>query len=1378
MGCNRWLRVLAAVAAAGWCVQGAAAQQACAMPGGAPEVAAGLDNTGFVTCHGQLSVGGAGGVRLVDERGEPVQLMGLGTAGLHLFPQCNTREAMAAVVAEWGVNVFRASMFVAEGGFADGSAFVKEKVKDIVQWAKELGIYVIIDWHVHTPGDPNAAVYQGAQGFFEEMSALYAAERHVLYEIVSEPNMVEWSAVKTYADSIIAAIRANDPKAIVIVGTTNWSQDVEIAFAAPVARPANVMYAFHFFAGTHTSLLDKFAAHAAKMPLFVTAFAPTDATGGGVPYLEDAYTFLEVARELGVSWVQWQYADGVDASSALTYDACFAKQWTAASCTGAFLRNYIAAHGSTCVGYPPVGSTPPLTTSSPVSNSIPVATAAGNPFAPPRRMYKNALFAQRVGAAAAAAADASVAERLEAAKDAPTSFWIDSSARIHGQGLDTAEGILADAALQTPAPVVTFVVHNLPNRDCDRTVTAGEICCYAAAAGGCDLKKAGTCPTGISAYKKDFIDELIFLLAGYQGVVPIVLIVEPGAIANLAAKRDDPQCGNLATASAYAEGIAYAVAQFHKILPEVAVYLDAGHSGLLGAPEAAQRYAYVVQSLGIVDKVRGFSTNVGSYQPTGTMCPALGFCAGNEPAGCCADPCGRLPAGGANNEANHVAVLSSLFPGKRFVVDTGRNGGATDEATCAHWCNVRDAAFGAAPTADANLTNVDALLWVKTPGVSDGCTSTLPDASACSWYDAQCGMPECIGASADEVSAPMAGEWFDLQAQTLAANAVSLLACTPDFLSCAGATCCGASQCYAIVLGIGQCRPVCDPLGPNECSVKTEATWVPAPAPDVTAVDCVSEGAACSSTQCCNAGLRCFTLGLGVSACLQTCAAPFDCVEIPYVPGCLTVGECSYTVDCCPGKECLRVNAAPDFTCIDECPPFSTCEAPPLSRAPTAETGAPHTGSPNVCVGNRGLCDTSLPCCEEGAQCYFLGDGFSYCLEECDAGGALECTVRVSTTFAPGSKVCVPEGDPCMPTDCCVGDAQCYNLLPGYSQCLTVCDEAGFACRLTQPTDVPSQAPPTNAPTAAPPTTAPPTSSPPTSAPPTSSPPTSAPPTSSPPTSAPPTSSPPTSAPPTSAPHTPAPPTHAPATPAPATEAPGGKCTLGGYEKCTAEKCCKDGYKCYVLTDELTLCLEKGTCDRRYWDCSYPTPVPATAAPTPSPTKPRTCKLFYSCTFDKECCVDGTRCYKQNHWYSQCLRQCPRGWDCNDNQPPPPAPTPVPTRAPPTPPSAKKCKLYHPCTTDENCCVFGTECYRQSRWYSQCLRECPYGWDCKKDEDTRTPVPQPQPPACRWVIQPWGNCQWARNCCATGWSCYEVNPWYAQCRRECTSRSWSCRKLC
>lgn len=325
----------------------------CALPASLPASASPVDNTGFATAHGKLRVDG---VQLVDASGAPVQLTGMSSHGLHWFPSCYTRASVAHLVQSWGVNVFRAAMYVGEGGYATDPATNRARVEEVVRWCKELGVYVIIDWHVLSPGDPNdPGTYGGAEEFWVDMAAQYRGEAHVLYELANEPNGIDWPSVKRYHERIITAVRAVDPDTVVLCGTTTWSQDIHLAAADPISHSlsTNVMYAFHFYAGTHASLLSRVRQYRSAIPLFCTEWGTSEASGNHGPFLDTSLDFLELFRDAGgtggqlISWAQWSYADKAETSAALAPGACGRGEWDDTSCSGSFLRAYIRTHAST-----------------------------------------------------------------------------------------------------------------------------------------------------------------------------------------------------------------------------------------------------------------------------------------------------------------------------------------------------------------------------------------------------------------------------------------------------------------------------------------------------------------------------------------------------------------------------------------------------------------------------------------------------------------------------------------------------------------------------------------------------------------------------------------------------------------------------------------------------------------------------------------------------------------------------------------------------------------------------------------------------------------------------------------------------------------------
>jgi len=359
-------------------------------------------------------------------------------------------------------------------------------------------------------------------------------------------------------------------------------------------------------------------------------------------------------------------------------------------------------------------------------------------------------------------------------RSVPSAYWLDVMAKISGSGTASAEGILKDASSKSPLPLVVFIVYDLPNRDCHAKASNGEICCNPNSDGTCNYDMGGDCAAGLEKYRTGYIDPLVKVFKQYPQV-PIVAIIEPDSLPNLATNQADPHCGNSATTAAYRTGIPYAVNQI-ATCSNVAMYLDSGHGGWLGWTNNMQQFVQIVNGLNIMSKMRGFATNTANYQPIGKQCSQVGWCLNGQHQNdeCCADPC-RLESqyNPANNEMNYAMELAQNFGRTvHMVIDTGRNGVADMRKDCANWCNIRGAGVGLVPTTStANSTIIDAYYWLKTPGESDGCTEMLPDGSRCARFDSFCGSQDSIGSQSGEPRAPVAGLWFDYEVKQLAQNA-------------------------------------------------------------------------------------------------------------------------------------------------------------------------------------------------------------------------------------------------------------------------------------------------------------------------------------------------------------------------------------------------------------------------------------------------------------------------------------------------------------------------------------------------------------------------------------------------------------------------------
>ncbi len=199
-----------------------------------------------------------------------------------------------------------------------------------------------IDWHTHyAEREPAEAV-----AFFTEMANIYGEYDNVIYEIYNEPLAISWSnTIKPYAQQVIAAIRAIDPDNLIIVGTPNWSQDVDAASLDPITGYKNIAYTLHFYSGTHKqSLRDKATTALNRgIPLFVTEWGSVDADGDGGVNQGETSTWLNFLKSNGISHANWSLNDKPEGSSALVEGANANGGWTDANLTdsGKLLKNTI-----------------------------------------------------------------------------------------------------------------------------------------------------------------------------------------------------------------------------------------------------------------------------------------------------------------------------------------------------------------------------------------------------------------------------------------------------------------------------------------------------------------------------------------------------------------------------------------------------------------------------------------------------------------------------------------------------------------------------------------------------------------------------------------------------------------------------------------------------------------------------------------------------------------------------------------------------------------------------------------------------------------------------------------------------------------------------
>lgn len=237
---------------------------------------------------------------LVDERERPVSLRGMSTHGLGWYPRYLNAGAMKTL-KKYGANVIRLAMYTEHSTGFLAEPYNLDFVYIGIENAIAEGLYVIVDWHILSDGNPLNHMEE-AVAFFSEISAHYGDTPNILYEICNEPNgETTWQDIAAYAAMVIPAIRQNAPKAVVLVGTPSHSTRIRDAMAAPLPF-SNVMYSYHKYIGTEppsTYWLEKAAQ--LKFPVFVTEWG----IDGGGESLANAHQFADFLNARNISWCGW-----------------------------------------------------------------------------------------------------------------------------------------------------------------------------------------------------------------------------------------------------------------------------------------------------------------------------------------------------------------------------------------------------------------------------------------------------------------------------------------------------------------------------------------------------------------------------------------------------------------------------------------------------------------------------------------------------------------------------------------------------------------------------------------------------------------------------------------------------------------------------------------------------------------------------------------------------------------------------------------------------------------------------------------------------------------------------------------------------------------
>ncbi|MDC0714521.1 glycoside hydrolase family 6 protein [Stigmatella sp. ncwal1] len=429
------------------------------------------------------------------------------------------------------------------------------------------------------------------------------------------------------------------------------------------------------------------------------------------------------------------------------------------------------------------------------------AVHVDNPFES-ATAYINPDYAALVDTSIAKTTDSTLIAKMRTVKKYPTAVWLDRIAAVHGGSANGGRKSLRDhldlvlAQKKPDQPITaTFVIYDMPGRDCAALASNGELPLTA---------------EGLQRYKTEYIDAIatVFSDPVYQDI-RIVAVIEPDGLPNLVTNLSDPECAQANSSGIYVAAARYALNKLHAI-QNVYTYLDIAHSGWLGWDNNRQGiislYTDVVggTTAGLAS-ADGFVTNTANYTPL--VEPNL------------VDP--NVTVGGQQlksakyyewnphfDESDFAAALYTGFTSAGwpasigFLIDTSRNGwggssrptGATGSTVDTYadsgrvdrrahrglWCNHSGTGIGQAPQsspAGYTASHLDAFVWVKPPGESDGASEEIPNNEG-KGADPMCNpdyTTKYNTKSGALPNAPLSGHWFHNQFAMLVQNAYPVI---------------------------------------------------------------------------------------------------------------------------------------------------------------------------------------------------------------------------------------------------------------------------------------------------------------------------------------------------------------------------------------------------------------------------------------------------------------------------------------------------------------------------------------------------------------------------------------------------------------------------
>lgn len=295
--------------------------------------------------YGELSTKGS---CIVDEDGKTVILRGMSFFHCADAEKYKNEECIKWLIKDWHCNIVRYPILPGvkgKYGFAGNPAETLKKLYKIIDACIRNGIYIIVDYH----GGKNPMDHlDDAKKLFTSVAKKYGNTPNVIYEVFNEPYGagVTWDdVIRPYFKAVITEIRKYDKDNIVLVGTPEFSLNIDKIIPNPLSEFKNIVYVAHFYAASHKKgnrdkiqrVID------AGYPVYISEFGTCLYTGDGTFDTVSVAEWMKFLDKNNIGWCNWSVHEKNETASILKFGARATGQWRLDELTpsGALIRKYL-----------------------------------------------------------------------------------------------------------------------------------------------------------------------------------------------------------------------------------------------------------------------------------------------------------------------------------------------------------------------------------------------------------------------------------------------------------------------------------------------------------------------------------------------------------------------------------------------------------------------------------------------------------------------------------------------------------------------------------------------------------------------------------------------------------------------------------------------------------------------------------------------------------------------------------------------------------------------------------------------------------------------------------------------------------------------------